>query len=96
MSDEEYTQVQGQERQRQWKNKAITDLYTPGSVFKLITTSAALDSGVSTPGTTYYCGGSYQVLPGTKPYSCAEGANHQWQDMGKVLYNSATSPPSRG
>ena len=88
MSDEEYTQVQGQERQRQWKNKAITDLYTPGSVFKLITTSAALDSGVSTPGTTYYCGGSYQVLPGTKPYSCAEGANHQWQDMGKVLYNS--------
>ena len=88
LSDEEYTQVQGQERQRQWKNKAITELYTPGSVFKLITTSAALDSGVSTPGTNYYCGGSYQVLPGTKPYSCAEGANHQWQDMGKVLYNS--------
>ncbi len=88
LSDEEYTQVQGQERQRQWKNKAITDLYTPGSVFKLITTSAALDSGASAPGTNYYCGGSYQVLPGTKPYSCAEGANHQWQDMGKVLYNS--------
>lgn len=88
LSDEEYTQVQGSERQRQWKNKAITELYTPGSVFKLITTSAALDSGVSTPGTNYYCGGSYQVLPGTKPYSCAEGANHQWQDMGKVLYNS--------
>ena len=88
LSDEEYTQVQGSERQRQWKNKAITELYTPGSVFKLITTSVALDSGVSTPGTNYYCGGSYQVLPGTKPYSCAEGANHQWQDMGKVLYNS--------
>lgn len=88
LSDEEYTQVQGEERQRQWKNKAITDLYTPGSVFKLITTSATLDSGVSTPGTTYYCGGSYQVLPNTKSYTCAEGAAHQWQDMGKVLYNS--------
>lgn len=88
LSDEEYTQVQGEERQRQWKNKAITDLYTPGSVFKLITTSAALDSGVGTPGTTYYCGGSYQVLPNTKSYTCAEGAAHQWQDMGKVLYNS--------
>lgn len=88
LSDEEYTQVQGEERQRQWKNKTITDLYTPGSVFKLITTSAALDSGVSTPGTTYYCGGSYQVLPNTKSYTCAEGAAHQWQDMGKVLYNS--------
>lgn len=87
-SDEEYNQVQGAERQRQWKNKAITELYTPGSVFKLITTSAALDAGVSTPGTTYYCGGSYQVLPGTKSYTCAEGAAHQWQDMGKVLYNS--------
>ena len=88
LSGDEYTQVQGEERQRQWKNKAITDLYTPGSVFKLITTSAALDSGMSTPGTTYFCGGSYQVLPNTKSYTCAEGAAHQWQNMGKVLYNS--------
>ncbi len=88
LDGEEYTKVQGEERQRQWKNKAITELYTPGSVFKLITTSAAIDSGASTPGTTYYCGGSYQVLPGTKDYGCAEGADHGWQNMGMVLYNS--------
>ena len=43
LDDTEYTRVQGQERQRQWKNKAITELYTPGSVFKVITLSSAMD-----------------------------------------------------
>ncbi len=32
-----------------WRNKAVTDTYEPGSVFKLITTSAALQEGITTP-----------------------------------------------
>lgn len=32
----------------QWRNKAVADLYYPGSVFKVITASAALDSGAAT------------------------------------------------
>jgi cell division protein FtsI/penicillin-binding protein 2 len=34
-------------------NKAVTDLYEPGSVMKIITASAAIDAGVVTPNTTY-------------------------------------------
>ena len=56
LDGEEYTKVQGEERQRQWKNKTITDLYTPGSVFKLITTSALLDSGTATVNSTFKIG----------------------------------------
>lgn len=32
-----------------WRNKAVTDTYEPGSTFKLITTSAALQEGITTP-----------------------------------------------
>lgn len=81
-----YTQAQGVARQTQWKNKAITELYTPGSVFKLVTTSAAIDSGVSTADTQYNCPGSYTVLGQT--YTCAEHAVHGWQNMSQVLQNS--------
>ena len=37
-------------QQTQWRNKAVSDLYEPGSVFKLITCAAALDTGA--PGMT--------------------------------------------
>ena len=32
-----------------WRNKAVTDTYEPGSTFKLVTTSAALQEGITTP-----------------------------------------------
>lgn len=32
-----------------WRNKAVSDTYEPGSTFKLITTSAALQEGITTP-----------------------------------------------
>lgn len=88
-----FTQAQGEARQRQWKNKAITDLYVPGSVFKLITTSAAIDSGTCTPNSSFNCTGHYTVVPNTKPYSCADNGYgvlgvHGWQNMGEVLKNS--------
>ncbi len=45
----------------QWRNKAVMDNYFPGSVFKVITAAAALDSGAATLHTSYTCTGSITV-----------------------------------
>ena len=48
-------------REGQWKNKAVTELYYPGSVFKTVTTAAALDEEVIDMETSFSCAGVYNV-----------------------------------
>ena len=88
----EYTQLQGMMREAQWKNKNITELYMPGSVFKLITASAGLDSGIMSTSQTFYCGGSLTVNEGSElwehTYRCANGEVHYEQDMAGALNHS--------
>ena len=48
----------GMIRYAQWKNKCLTALYYPGSVFKIITSAMGLDSGAATTATSFGCYGS--------------------------------------
>ncbi len=88
----EATQLQGMMREAQWKNKNITELYMPGSVFKLITASAGLDSGVMSAEQTFYCNGSLTVNEGSElwehTYRCANGEVHGLLDMAGALNHS--------
>ena len=88
----EATQLQGMMREAQWKNKNITELYMPGSVFKLITASAGLESGVMSADQTFYCGGRLTVNEGSElwehTYRCANGEVHYEQDMAGALNHS--------
>ena len=88
----EATQLQGMMREAQWKNKNITELYMPGSAFKLITASAGLDSGVMSAEQSFYCGGSLTVNEGSElwehTYHCANGEVHYEQDMAGALNHS--------
>lgn len=91
LGEDEYSVLQGYLREAQWKNKSVTELYFPGSVFKLITAAAALDSGLVDAGQQYYCGGELTVNPGTEweiTYHCANGDVHGWQDMAGLLEES--------
>ena len=88
----EATQLQGMMREAQWKNKNITELYMPGSVFKLITASAGLDSGVMSAEQSFYCNGSLTVNEGSDlwehTYRCANGEVHRQLDMAGALNHS--------
>jgi len=59
--DEEYNAAVSQARQTQWRNKAVSDLYEPGSVFKIVTAASALDSGAATVHTPFFCKGYVSV-----------------------------------
>ena len=74
LTGEERSAALQEAQQTQWRNKAISDLYEPGSVFKLITAAAALDTGVCTPTDTFVCAGKINVA-GTW-FRCANGHIH--------------------
>ena len=81
--DPDYT---GTYRDILWKNKTITELYYPGSVFKVITSAMGLDSGVATMNTTFTCAGAYGVAKET--YHCAGHKAHGTINMADALRQS--------
>jgi stage V sporulation protein D (sporulation-specific penicillin-binding protein) len=83
--DEKYNALQSAQYS-QWRNRAISDSYEPGSVFKLFTLSAALEEKVVTPETKYTCVGSIRVA--NRRISCWRHAGHGTQDLTHGLMNS--------
>lgn len=86
LPEEQQNVARQQAQQRQWRNKAVSDLYEPGSVFKLITCAAALDAGVVTPEDCFFCGESINVA-GTH-FHCANRRRHGLQPLAAALGNS--------
>ena len=58
---EEYKKLKTELMQIMWSNKAVSETYEPGSTFKIITVSAALDLGVAKPNDTFSCCGYHTV-----------------------------------
>jgi stage V sporulation protein D (sporulation-specific penicillin-binding protein) len=70
-----------------WRNPVVSDLYEPGSVFKLITVAAALEEGAVTPETGVVCNGAYQVDDRTI-HCHIFPASHGWQTVEQAVGNS--------
>ena len=58
---EAYKKLKNELLQTMWSNKAISETYEPGSTFKIVTVSAALDSGSASPSDTFSCNGYTQI-----------------------------------
>ena len=70
----------------QWRNKALNDTYEPGSTFKILTLSAALEEGVVDDTTTVYCSGSTTVSGST--IHCSSTVGHGQQTLIETVGNS--------
>ena len=69
-----------------WRNKAITDTYMPGSVFKICTAAMALEEGKVTENSTFNCAGSMTVSD--KTIHCHATQGHGTQDFTHAICNS--------
>ncbi len=71
---------------KMWRNKAVSDTYEPGSVFKIITCAAALEEGLTTPNTSYHCTG--QITVSSRKYNCHLTTGHGTQTLNQAMQNS--------
>ena len=70
----------------QWRNKALNDTYEPGSTFKILTLSTALEEGVVDKTTTVNCGGSVNISGYT--IHCSNKNGHGLQTLVQSVGNS--------
>ncbi|MDR1043083.1 MAG: PASTA domain-containing protein [Clostridiales Family XIII bacterium] len=88
---EEFEKLSAEEKSaylsKMWRNTMVSDVYEPGSVFKLVTVSAALEEGAVNPGTGVVCNGVYQVNDRTI-HCHVYPASHGWQTVEEAVGNS--------
>ena len=73
---------------KQWRNKAVSDTYYPGSVFKMCTYAMGLEEGVVTEQTTYTCTGGITVEGWPYPINCWRTTGHGLETFRDGLCNS--------
>lgn len=86
---EAFSKLQGESREQQWRNKCITEVYEPGSVFKVITSAAAFEENlVDIEKDSFYCSGSVQFDGMEDPVKCHDIAGHGAQTYQQALTHS--------
>lgn len=88
LSGEEQDQAFNDAQLKQWRNKAVSDTYYPGSVFKMCTYAMGLEEGVVTEQTTYTCTGSVLVDGWNDPIHCWRHSGHGLETFRDGLCNS--------
>ena len=85
---EEAQRLLAEAQARQWRNKALSDTYEPGSTFKIITLSMALEEGAVTENDSFFCGGNVNVPGRTSPIRCWKSGGHGSQNLTQAVQHS--------
>lgn len=85
---EEYPEKLSELQLKQWRNRAVSDAYEPGSVFKTLTLAMALEENVVSDNDTFYCPGYANVQGWNKPIYCSNHSGHGSQNLAKAVQNS--------
>ena len=89
LTGEEKTERTAEEREKQWKNKCITEIYEPGSVFKVVTSASAIEENlIDLAKDSFYCSGSVELTGALQPIKCHNTAGHGSQTFQEALTNS--------
>ncbi|MCR1970375.1 stage V sporulation protein D [Clostridium cochlearium] len=75
-----------EELQKMWRNRAISDTFEPGSIFKVITSTAALEENLVSEEDRFYCKGSTVI--GKRTVRCWKSGGHGSQTFLEILKNS--------
>ena len=80
--------AQSEALQKMWRNTAVSNTYEPGSVFKVVVASAALEENIVETDTPaiFYCSGVQEVAD--RKIHCANAAGHGYQSLRQALQNS--------
>lgn len=84
--EEEKTKLKNELLNRQWRNKAVSDTYEPGSVFKIVTASVAIEENLINKNNSFYCNGRITVAG--QGYGCWKHGGHGTQDLSLAIANS--------
>ena len=68
------------------ENRAVSGQYPPGSTYKLIVAAAALEDGIITPETAFFCDGKFDL--GSRTYRCWNKNGHGKTHLHKALVES--------
>lgn len=90
-TEEEAQQLLSAAQMKQWRNKALSDTYEPGSTFKIITLSMALEEKAVSLDDSFYCGGSVNVLGRTTPIRCWKTTGHGSQNLTQAVQHSCNA-----
>ena len=90
-AQEEKERLLAEAQRLQWRNKTVSDTYEPGSTFKIITLSMALEEGKVSLDDSFFCGGSVQVPGRTSPVRCWKTAGHGSQSLTQAVQHSCNA-----
>lgn len=75
-----------EELQKVWRNRAVSDTFEPGSIFKIVTAVAAIEEGLVNSNHTFNCGGS--IVVGGRTIKCWRTTGHGSQSFSDIIKNS--------
>lgn len=85
-NEEEKSKKENELLNRQWRNKAVSDTYEPGSVFKIVTAAIGIEENLINESNTFYCNGSTTVAG--QHYDCHKRQGHGTQSLAQSMSNS--------
>lgn len=86
LKGDKYDEKKAELQNKMWRNKAVSDTYEPGSVFKIVTCAAALEEGLTSKSASYNCSGHITIAGQT--YNCHKKEGHGTQSLSESMQNS--------